>query len=72
MDMLSRRDLSCGELETLRRSRNSITVVTSHGVVQTNEEAQVYVHDLLLFVTAEKFEDTPAVMTCEEHGCTYE
>ena len=39
--MLSKTDLSSGELETLRRSRNATTVVTANGEVQTNEEAQV-------------------------------
>ena len=34
------------ELDTLRRSRNSTVVLTANGEVQTNEEAQVYVHDL--------------------------
>ena len=31
------------------------------GEVQTNEEAQEYVHDLGLFVIAQILEDTPAV-----------
>ena len=51
MHMLSKMDASSGELETLRRSRNPITVVTANGEVQTNDEAQVYVHYLHLFVT---------------------
>ena len=42
------------------------------GKVQTNEEAQVYVHDLGLFVTVQLLEDPPAVLSlgklCEEHG----
>ena len=46
MHVLSKQDLSSGELETLKRSRSPITVVTVNGEVQTNEEAQVYVHDL--------------------------
>ena len=58
MDMLSKRDLRSGELETLRRSRNAITVVTANGEVQTNEEAQVYVHDLHLFVTVHSYSKT--------------
>ena len=44
--------------------------------VQTNEEAQVYVYDLDLFVTVQLLEDTPAVLSlgklCEEHGFTSE
>ena len=46
------------------------------GEVQTNEEAQVYFHDLGLFVTVQILEDTPAVLSlgklCEEHGYSHE
>ena len=35
-------------------------VVTANGEVQTNEEAQVFVHDLELFVTVQILDDTPA------------
>ena len=58
MHMLSKKDLRSGELETLKRSRFTITVVTANGEVQTNEEAQLYVHDLHIFVTAQLLEDT--------------
>ena len=33
--------------------------VTANGEVQTNEEAQVYVHDLDLFVTVQLLDETP-------------
>ena len=59
MHMSSEKDLSSGELETLERSKTPMTVVTAK--VQTNEEAQVYVHDLHIFVTVQLLEDTPAV-----------
>ena len=36
-------------------------MVTANGEVQTNEEAQVYVHDVHIFVTVQELEDTPAV-----------
>ena len=77
MHMLSKKGfLSSDEMETLRRSRNSTTVVTANGEVQTNEEAQVHVHDLDLFVTVQILDDTPAVLTsgklCKENGHTYE
>ena len=49
--MLSKKDLSSDELETLRRSRTPTTVATANAEVQTNEEAQMYVYDLDLFVT---------------------
>ena len=37
--MLSRKDFSSAELETLRKSRNPTMVITVNGEVQTNEEA---------------------------------
>ena len=44
------------------------------GEVPTNEEAQVYVHDLHLFVTVQIFDDMPAVLSlgklCEDPGCS--
>ena len=46
------------------------------GEVQTNEEAQVNVHDLGLFVTVKILDDTPAVPSleklCEEHRYSHE
>ena len=76
MHMLSKKDLSSAELDTLRESRNPTTVVTANWEVQTNEEAQVYVHDLDLFKTVHFLEDTLAVRSlgklCEEHGYSYE
>ena len=63
-------------METLRRSRNPTTVVTANVEVQTNEEAQVYVYDLDLFVTVQILDDTPAFLPlgklCKEHGYTCE
>ena len=74
--MLSKKDLSSGELETLKRSFSPITVVTAHVEVQTNEEAQVYVHDLHIFVTVQLLENTLAVLSlgklCKGNGYTHE
>ena len=76
MHMLCKKDLSSDEMDTLRRSRNPTTVVTANGEVQTNEDAQVYVHDLDLFVAVQLLEDTPAVLSLgslfEENGYSYE
>ena len=76
MHMLSKKDLSSDELDILRRSRNTTVGVTANGEVQTNEEAQVYVHDLDLFVTVQILEETLAVLSlgelCEDHGYSYE
>ena len=76
MHMLSNKDLSSDEMDTLRRSRNPTTVVTANGEVETNEEAQVFVHDLDLLVTVQLLGETPAVLSlgklCSEHGYSYE
>ena len=74
--MLNRNDLNFAKMETLRKSRNTTTVIAANGEVQTSEEAQVYVHDLDLFVTVQILDDTPAVPSfgkfCEEHGSANE
>ena len=69
MHMLSKKDLTSDDMDTLRRSR------TSNGKVQTNEEAQVYVYDLDLFLTVQLLDETQAVLSlgklCSEHGRSY-
>ena len=76
MHMLSKKDLSSDEMETFRRLKNTTTVVTASGEVQTSEEAQVYVHDLDLFVVVQVLDDTPTVLLlgklCEDHGYSHE
>ena len=76
MHILSKKDLSSDEMDTLRRSRNPTTVVTANGEVQTHEEAQVYVSDLDLFVTVQLLEETLAVLSmgkvCEDDGYSTE
>ena len=75
MHRLSQKDLSSHEMDTLRRSRTPTTAVTANGEVQTNEEAQVYVQYLDLFVTVQLLEETPAGLSlgklCSEHVCSY-
>ena len=58
MHTMSKKDLSSGELDTPKRSKTSITVVTANGVVETSEEAQVYVNDFHFFVTVQLLEDS--------------
>ena len=76
MHMLSKKDSSSDELDTLTRSTNITTVMTAKGEVQTNEEAQVYVQDLDLFVTVQLLDETPRVLSlgklCSEHGFSYQ
>ena len=76
MHMLSKKVLRSDEMETLRRSRKATVVLTASGDVRTNEEAQVFVHDLNLFVKVQLLEETLAVPSlgklCEDHGYSYE
>ena len=63
MHMMSKKDPSSDELDTLRRSRNPTVVLTANGEVHANEEAQACVHDLNLFVTVQLLEETLAVLS---------
>ena len=45
MHMASKKDLNSAEVETVRTSRNPVTVTTANGEVQTREEATVYVEE---------------------------
>ena len=76
MYMMSKKDLRSDELDTLRRSRTPAVVLTANGEVNTNEKAQVFVHDLNLLVTLQLLKETPAVLSlgklCEDHGYLYE
>ena len=76
MHTVSKKDLNSDGLVTLRRSGNPTVVFTAIGEVHTNEEAQIYDHDLNLFVTVQLLEETPAVLSlgklCEDHGYSYE
>ena len=76
MHMITKKDLSDAEMDTLTTSRSPTTVITANGEVQTNEEATVYVKELDIFLTMKVLEDTPAVLSlgklCDEHGYSYE
>ena len=52
MHMVSKNDFDSAELETMRTSRSSTTVMTANGEVQTREEATANVKQLDLFVLA--------------------
>ena len=74
MHIVRKKDLNPAELETMRISRSSTTVMTANGEVQTKVEGTVYVKELDLFVTVMLLENTLAVLSlgklCEDHGCT--
>ena len=76
MHMISKKDLSDAEMDTLTKSRSPAIVITANGEVQTHEEATVYVKEFDIFLTMKVLEDTPAVSSlgklCDEHGYSYE
>ena len=47
MHMISKKDLSDAEMDTLTKSCSPTIVITANGEVQTHEEATVYVKDLV-------------------------
>ena len=76
MHMISKKDLSDAEMETLKKSCSPTKVITANGEVQTHEEAIVYVKELDIFLTMKVLENTPAVLSlgklCDENGYSYE
>ena len=76
MHMISKKDLSKAEMDTLTKSCSRTTVITANGEVQTHEEAIVYVKELDIFLTMKVLENTPAVLSlgklCDEKGYSYE
>ena len=63
MHMISKKDLSDAEMDTLTKVCSPTTVITANGEVQTHEEATVYVKELDKFLTMKVFENTPAVLS---------
>ena len=76
MHMISKKDLSDAEMDTLTKSCSPTMVITANGEVQTHEEATVYVKELGIFLTMKVLENTPAVLSlgklCDENGYSYE
>ena len=76
MHMISKKDLSDAEMDTLTKSCSPTIVITANGEVQTHEEAIVYVKELDMFLTMKVLENTPAVLSlgklCDENGYFYE
>ena len=76
MHMISKKDLSDAEMDTLTKSCSPTIVITANGEVQTHEEAIVYVKELDMFLTMKVLDNTPAVLSlgklCDENGYSYE
>ena len=76
MHMISKKDFSNAEMDTLTKSCSPTIVITANGEVQTHEEAIVYVKELDIFLTMKVLENTPAVLSlgklCDGNGYSYE
>ena len=76
MHMISKKDSSNAEMDTLTKSGSPTIVITANGEVQTHEEAIVYVKELDIFLTMKVLENTPAVLSlgklCDENVYSYE
>ena len=76
MHVISKKDLSDAEMDTLTKSCSLTIVITVNGEVQTHDEATVYVKELDFFLTMKVLENTPAVLSLgklfDENGYSYE
>ena len=74
--MISKKDLSEAEMDTLTKSCSPTIVITANGEVQTHEEATVYVKELDIFLTMKVLKNTSAVLSlgklCDGNGYSYE
>ena len=76
MHLISKKDLSDAEMDTLTKSCSPTIVITANGEVQTHEEAIVCVKELGIFLTMKVLDNTPAVLSlgklCDENGYSCE
>ena len=76
MHMISKKDLSDAEMDTLTKSCNPPIVIIANGEVQTHEKAIVYVKNLEIFLTMKVLDNTLTVLAlgklCDENGYSYE
>ena len=63
MHMISKKDLSEAEMDTVTKSCSPTIVITANGEVQTHEEAILYVKELDIFLSMKVLENTPAVLS---------
>ena len=74
--IISTKDLSNAEIDTLTKSCSPTIVITANGEEQTHEEAIVYVKELEKFLTMKVIENTTAVLSLRKlfdvHGYSYE
>ena len=76
MHVISKKDLSDAEMDTLTKLCSPTIIVTANGEMQTHEEAARCLRELDTFLTMKVLENTPAVVSlgklCHENGYSYE
>ena len=76
MHMISKKDLSEAQMDTLTKSCSLTIVITANGEVPTHEERIVCVKQLCIFLIMKVLDNTPAVLSfgklCDENGYSYE
>ena len=76
MHMISKKDLSNAEMDTLTKSCSPTIVITANGEVQTHEEGNFVCQRIGHILDYESLQNTPAVLSlgkhCDEHGYSYE
>ena len=58
MHLISKKDLSDAEMDTLTKSCSPTIVITANGEVLTHEEVTVYVEEFDIFLTLKVLENT--------------
>ena len=71
MHMISKKDLSNADMDTLTKSRSPTIVITANGEGQTHEEATVYVKELGALLTMKVLKETSALFAMK-NGYSYE
>ena len=61
--LMSKNELTFGEKDTIRRSKQPTVNKTANGKAESTEEATLYVNDLDIFVTMMLLEDSPTVLS---------
>ena len=76
MHMISKKDLSDAEMDTLTKSCSLTIVITANGEVQTHEKGHSVRQRIGFFLTMKVLENTPAVSSlgklCDENGFSCE
>ena len=63
--MMSKSDLTSGEKDTIRRSKEPTVITTAGGKAESTAETTVYVNEMDVWVTTMILEGSPAVLSLD-------